>query len=120
MARGHSLDSWPDILIPWGICITEDDAIWVCGSSTMTWDTVPEGTWQTVGVPPEDQLVVRFDTAGKVIELHTFPKGDDGNEQPGELNWVHCIAVDGVGNLYLGDIEGKRMQRFVRMPARKG
>ena len=37
-----------------------------------------------------------------------------GEEQPGELNWLHCLAVDKVGNIYAGDIIGKRMQKFIR------
>jgi hypothetical protein len=41
------------------------------------------------------------------------PKGADGLERPGELNWVHCIATDSHGNLYLGDIKGQRAQKFV-------
>jgi hypothetical protein len=27
---------------------------------------------------------------------------------------VHCIATDSKGNLYVGDIKGKRAQKFVR------
>jgi hypothetical protein len=42
------------------------------------------------------------------------PKGIDGLERSGERNWVHAIAADGKGNLYVGDIIGKRAQKFVR------
>jgi hypothetical protein len=48
-----------------------------------------------------------------VSQLFTLPKGLDGLEKPGEVNWVHCIAFDSVGNMYLGDILGKRAQKFV-------
>ena len=44
----------------------------------------------------------------------TIPKGEDGKEQPGDLNWLHCIALDSKGNIYAGDIVGKRIQKFVR------
>ena len=44
----------------------------------------------------------------------TVPKGEDGKEQPGDLNWLHCLAFDSKGNLYAGDIIGKRAQKFVR------
>jgi hypothetical protein len=44
-----------------------------------------------------------------------FPKGQDGQEKSRELNWVHAIAVDAVGNLYMGDINGKRAQKFIRL-----
>jgi len=32
---------------------------------------------------------------------------------PEKLNWVHAIALDVKGNVYLGDIVGKRVQKFV-------
>ena len=34
----------------------------------------------------------------------------------GELNWVHAVAFDSQGNLYLGDIQGGRAQKFSRKP----
>ena len=43
-----------------------------------------------------------------------MPKGIDGLERPGECNWVHAIAADSKGNLYVGDIIGRRAQKFVR------
>ena len=57
---------------------------------------------------------MKFNTDGKLLEHYTFPKGTDGQEKPGELNWVHGIAVDAQGNLFLGDIIGKRLQKFAR------
>ena len=33
---------------------------------------------------------------------------------PGDLNWVHGIALDAKGNIYAGDIKGHRVQKFVR------
>jgi hypothetical protein len=70
-----------------------------------------------LGVPPTSQVLVKFSTAGKVLEYVVIPKGKDGEEQPGELNWVHSIAVDKAGNLYCGDINGKRAQKFVLVPS---
>lgn len=107
---GTLLDSWKHLLVPWVLWITEQDEIWVCGSTPMIWPGKP------LGCPPKDQIVMKFNTAGKVLELHGFPKGVDGQEQPGELNWVHAIALDAGGNLYLGDIYGKRLQKFLRRP----
>jgi hypothetical protein len=34
-------------------------------------------------------------------------------ELPGDGNWVHCIALHSRGNMYLGDIIGRRAQKFV-------
>ena len=41
----------------------------------------------------------------------TLPPGKSG-----ELNWVHGIAFDSRGNLYLGDIQGQRAQKFTLRP----
>jgi len=54
-----------------------------------------------------------FAPDGRVKRLWSFPKG----QKPGELDWVHAVAVDRQGNLYLGDIQGKRAQRFLRAEA---
>jgi DNA-binding beta-propeller fold protein YncE len=108
--QGKLLDVWSNIVVPWGLCMTKDDELWVCGSSPMQW----RESDRALGCPPKDQVLMRFNTEGKLLQLWTLPKGKDGLEQPGELNWVHCVAVDSKGNLYAGDIKGKRAQKFVR------
>ena len=112
---GKFLDQWRHIVVPWGFCVTASDEIWVCGSGPMGWrkDDV------VLGVPPANQVLVKFSTSGKVLEYVIIPKGKDGHERPGELNWVHSIAVDKAGNLYCGDINGKRAQKFVLIPSAK-
>jgi hypothetical protein len=60
---------------------------------------------------------MKFNPDGRVLQLFTVPKGLDGLERPGEVNWVHAMAVDSRGNLYAGDIKGKRAQKFtVKLP----
>lgn len=110
---GTLLDEWRNLLVPWGLCVTKTDEIWVCGSSPMQWR--PEDN--DLGCPPKDQVFMKFNTEGKLLQLWTVPKGADGSEMPGECNWVHSIAVDSQGNLYVGDIMGKRAQKFVMVPA---
>jgi hypothetical protein len=68
-----------------------------------------------LGCPPKDQLFLQFNGEGKLLQLWSVPKGMDGLERAGECNWVHAIAVDSRGNLYVGDIRGKRAQKFVRV-----
>jgi streptogramin lyase len=112
-ASGKFLDQWTNLIVPWGICVTKADDIWICGSSPMPWWT--ESQYQTpLGCPPKDQMLIRFSTDGRMRQLWTVPKAQDGFERPGELNWVHSAAVDSKGNLYAGDIMGKRVQKFVR------
>ncbi|MGA2259071.1 MAG: hypothetical protein ABSG53_30740 [Thermoguttaceae bacterium] len=59
---------------------------------------------------------MRFDTCGKLLQRWNAPMGEDGKERPGELNWVHGLAVDAKGNLYAVDVIGKRAQKFVPQP----
>ena len=111
---GAFLAEWRNLMVPWQLWITPDDEIYVCGSSPMHW-----GDDASFGMPPKDQVVMKFDPDGRVLEMWMFPKGEDGNEQPGDLNWAHGIAVDAGGNLYLGDMQGRRAQRFVRIEGQR-
>ncbi len=110
--EGRFLAEWRNLLVPWGLWISPRDEIWVCGSSPMIWHQGPG----LLGCPPKDQLFMRLDGSGRVQQLWTIPKGEDGKEKPGELNWVHAIALDSHGNIYACDIQGKRAQKFVRRP----
>jgi hypothetical protein len=110
---GQSLARWRSVMVPWGIWITARDEVFVCGSSVMRWGDTQE---RLLGVPPKDQIVMQFDTAGRVLGLWTFPLGKAGKERPGELNWLHAVAVDSHGDLYLGDVQGNRAQKFIRLP----
>lgn len=109
---GKLLDVWSNIVCPWGFCVTPRDEIWICGSSPTAWKF--SGPDMPVSCPPRDQVFMKFNPSGKLLQLWTVPKGTDGAEQPGDLNWVHCLALDSKGNIYAGDIIGKRAQRFVR------
>jgi DNA-binding beta-propeller fold protein YncE len=108
--EGRFLEQWRNLLVPWSFCMTADDEIWTCGSSPMVWR--PED--KVLGCPPKDQLFMRLDTSGRVLQLWTVPKGEDGQEKPGELNWLHSLALDSQGNIYAVDIIGERAQKFVR------
>ncbi len=51
---------------------------------------------------------------GGVNGRGTVPKGEDGKEEPGEVNWLHAAALDSHGKICAGDIKGGRAQKFVR------
>jgi hypothetical protein len=111
--RGKLLDVWPDLITPWGLHVTKKEDIWVCGSSPVRKDVADEaGEW--VVTPPPDQLVMKLSLRGKVLLRIPLPKIAVAPGKPGELDWVHGIATDAQGNLYLGDIRGKRAQKFSR------
>jgi len=107
--EGKFLAQWADVMVPWGLWITDRDEIWACGSSPM-----PRPAQGMPFLPPVDQVFRKFDLSGKVLEQWTVPKGQDGKEQPGELNWLHGVAFDSKGNVYATDIKGQRVQKFVR------
>ena len=110
---GKLLDTWSNVITPWGLWITPQDEIWVCGSSPMPWREDPKYPGAPVSCPPKDQVIMKFNPAGRVLQLWTIPKAEDGPEQPGNVNWLHALAFDRAGNLYVGDIMGKRAQKFV-------
>jgi streptogramin lyase len=110
--NGKFLAQWTNLLVPWSIWITAQDEIWTCGSSPMR-EANEQGM---TGIPPKDQVFMKFNASGKLLQLWVVPKGTDGQEKPGECNWVHAIAPDSKGNLYAGDIRGKRVQKFAWQP----
>lgn len=106
---GEVQDVWDNILIPWGLWMSPKDELWVCGSSTDAW---PEDEKLMRGSKPRDQLLMRFNTEGKLQQLWSVPLGTD-DVSPGKLYLVHCLALDKAGNIYCGDVLGKRAQKFV-------
>jgi hypothetical protein len=118
---GTHLDTWANLIMPWGLSVTGDDEIWVCGSSPH-W-------WVRDGHAPEykDQVLMRFNRDGAVQQIWTLPLGDVGPDKNhpetshlkhGETVGVHCIVQDSEGNLFVGDIYGQRAQKFVPITTR--
>lgn len=112
-AEGKLLAVWKDIIMPWGLYVTKNDEIWVCGASPVK---KADGPGLQVA-PPADQVVMKLDIQGKVLLRATLPVIQTVPGKPGEVDWVHAIAVDRQGDLYLGDVQGKRAQKFrLRQP----
>ena len=105
-ARGKLLAVWDDLLTPWGLFMTKHGELWVCGSSR-----VKKGAGWMIA-PPPDQLVMKLSLEGKVLLRAPLPTIQAGAAKPGQVDWVHAVAADSQGNLYLGDIQGKRAQKF--------
>jgi DNA-binding beta-propeller fold protein YncE len=109
---GELLDVWTDLITPWGLYLTRNDRIWVCGSSPVA-GAKPE-EWAVL--PPPDQVVMKLSQKGQVLLRVPLRKTASPPGQPGEVNWVHGIAIDSKGNVYLGDIQGQRVQKFTFRP----
>jgi hypothetical protein len=112
---GRSLAQWRNLVNPWGLCLLPDNKLLVCGSSPKRWKDAGN-----LGNPPTDQLVMKLDLDGRALELWTFPLAKPGEMLPGHLDWVHGIAADSRGHLYLTDVADDspthRLQKFIRLP----
>jgi DNA-binding beta-propeller fold protein YncE len=115
--QGKQLGEWKNLITPWYITINARDEVYVAGSSPMLWSSQPANA-AGLATPPKDQILMKFDTSGRVQHLWSFPKGVDGQEKPGEVNWVHAIAFGGDGSLYTAEVQAKWAQKFVPVGAR--
>jgi streptogramin lyase len=107
-SRGKFLTEWKNIITPWALAVTKADEIYVCGSSPMLWSEVP-ASQAMLATPPKDQLFMKLDTEGRLKQLWTIP---------GEVSWLHSIAVAPDGSIYFGEVQAKRVQRFMPVGAR--
>ncbi|MBM4028476.1 MAG: hypothetical protein FJ280_24235 [Planctomycetes bacterium] len=110
--RGKLLAVWADLITPWGLHLTQAGELWVCGSSPRK----KAGTNEWAITPPPDQVVMKLNLKGQVLLRVPLVQTPTPPGKPGELDWVHTIAADSQGHLYLGDIQGQRAQKFSRRP----
>jgi sugar lactone lactonase YvrE len=104
--QGKLLAMWDNLITPWGLFMTKADELWVCGSSR-----VRKGAGWMIA-PPPDQMLMKLSLDGKVLFRSSLPTIRTRPGMPGEVDWVHAVAADSQGNLYLGDIQGQRAQKF--------
>jgi hypothetical protein len=109
---GKLLAVWADLMTPWGFWMTKEQQLWVCGSSCVR----KEGTDEGLVTPPVDQILMKLNLKGEVLQEVPLPKTTVPPGKLGELDWVHGIATDTNDNLYLGDIQGSRAQKFYLRP----
>lgn len=109
---GSFIDQWSGLIMPWGLHITEDDEVWVCGSSPHWWRRHEK--YQEY----KDQMFMRFSTDGRARLTWTLPLGDPENKKTGETVGAHCLVKDAKGNIYIGDIYTERAQKFVPVTTR--
>jgi DNA-binding beta-propeller fold protein YncE len=106
---GRVIRAWAGMMVPWTIFINDRDELYVIGSSPTRWGSADI----MVGIPPKDQILMRLTTDFRILNWWMFPfQPDNAKRKPGDLNWVHALAVDREGNVYLGDVQGNRIQKF--------
>ena len=108
---GKLLDTWSNLVLPWGFYISESDEIRVCGTSPIRLENYHAIAG---GKVIKDQFNMKFNTDGKIQQIWDFPPCHIGEEKPGNLNVVHGIALDSHGNIYLSEAFIYRVQKFVR------
>lgn len=87
-ADGRFLEQWRDVGYPYGLALTPDDRL-----------IVTDGRSHHVSVHDlTGKRIVRFGAPGR---------------KPGELDLPHLAAVDGHGAVYICEVNGKRVQRFL-------
>mgnify|MGYP002622224690 CR=1 FL=1 len=106
---GEVLDVWSNQIMPWGLDLNTDGSLWVCGSSPHWW--YRNGEYLEF----KDQILMRFNPDGRVVQNYGLPFAEEGSSIPGETRGAHCMVQDSQGNVYIGDIYTERAQKFVRV-----
>ena len=86
-ANGKFLDQWDHVGSPWGLHITPEQIIYMADG--------------------HNNRVLKLNRKGEILGS----LGEKG-KLPGQFNFVHHLAVDLLGNLYVAEIKNWRVQKF--------
>jgi len=85
--NGKFLTQWTHVGSPWGLELMPDQTMYIADG--------------------HNSRILKVDLEGKV--LGAFGKN---GRMPGDLNFVHHIAVDPSGNIFVSEIKNQRVQKF--------
>ena len=110
---GSFHDQWRNIVVPCAFWMTTRTT--TSGSAVRPPCSCKREDDKVLGYPPVNQLFMKFNTSGKLLQLWSVPLGEDGARSGRAIwNWeAHGLALDSKGNIYAVDIKGKRAQKFV-------
>lgn len=86
-SNGEFLTQWTHVGSPWGLELMPDETMFIADG--------------------HNSRILKVDLEGKV--LGAFGKN---GRMPGDLNFVHHIAVDPAGNIFVSEIKNQRVQKF--------
>ena len=113
---GRFIDDWRDVMVPWGIA-SDKEHLYVIGpklsdSPYPTTEALTNVTlknpYQSI-TPPLGQHIVIFDKQGKTVAHIALPQG----RQFGEVDWVHGVDVGAEGGIYLADVIGNHIHKWL-------
>ena len=84
---GKFITEWKQAGSPWGLCLTGDDFLFVCDGYA--------------------NRIVKLALDGSIVGTASGP-----GKLPGQLNFVHHIAVGKSGSVYVAEIKNWRAQKF--------
>src|SRR5207253_2549176 len=112
--KGKLLDVWNNLLVPWGVCVTAKDEVWVCGSSPKRGRGGKRAPAVRLGGDREDLDVIEEHGAVAPVgvqgqELDRVPAGGDGEGQGGVLGVGGAARLEGADHVAVDQhLEGLR------------
>jgi len=100
---GTFLDQWksPQLGRPWAIRLGPDSYLYLVDGGDMNGGA-------SNAKPPDRGYIMKLDLRGNILQ-----KWSHFGNYDGQIFWGHAVAIGKDGAVYAGDIQGRRVQKFV-------